>query len=1065
MEIYSNETLTAINLQLIGVIEFLPDATFVIGVDGKVMAWNRAIEEMTGVSKEDMIGKGDYAYAVPFYGDRRPHPADLLDKSDGDREGEFRHVKRKGNVLFAETYAPCLYGGKGGYIFAAAGPLFDAQGRRTGAVESIRDVTERKEAEEALRRSEGKYRELVENANSIILRRDSTGKVTFFNEFAQRFFGYSEEEILGKNVVGTIVPLVESTTGRDLKRMIEDIGRDPGRYAANVNENMRRNGERVWIAWTNKPVRGENGRIVEVLCVGNDITELKRARDELFNSRQMLQSVLDNIPQRVFWKDRDSVLLGCNKSLALDAGYTDPGELVGKSIYEASLSAATADHFRADDLEVMETGRAKLNYEELKIKADGSQAWLITSKLPMFDQDGQVIGVLGTYEDITERKRAQEALRESEERYRSAIENMGDVFYRTNERGELVMASPSAAGILGYDSVDNVRGRPVERFWMHPDEREKMLRAIRKDGVVRDYEITLKKKDGSPLSVALTSSFRKDDQGNILGVDGIFRDITERKRAEEERMRLATAVEQAAETIIITDTNWIIDYVNPAFTTMAGYESTEAIGEHLRLLKSDKHDRAFYRAIRKTLTKGHVWSGRLINKKKDGSLYETEATASPIRNKSGAIINYVSIHRDITRQVKLEKDLRQAQKMEAIGTLAGGIAHDFNNILTAIVGHAEIAGFKLAQADPVRRNLDQVLQASARAADLVKRILAFSRQAEQRRQPIPIVSVVKEAFKLLRPSLPSTIEIRDEISLSPEDGVIFADPTEIHQVLINLCTNAAHAMRASGGVLLIRLSYSAVGDCRHSPHPDLKPGRYVCLAVSDTGHGIDPAVMEKIFDPDFATKMTGEGTGLGLSVVQGIVRTYGGAITVESQPGQGTTFNVFLRSMEKQKPTGTEARESLCVGAERILFVDDEAILAELGKELLESLGYKVVTKTNSLEALETFRADPHGFDLVITDMTMPGLRGEELAREIIALRPGMPIILSTGYSEFINETQAREMGIREFVMKPYMAAGFADKIRKALKTHRRIERLRNSGIETNRGIARSIPESPKCLN
>jgi CheY-like chemotaxis protein len=278
-----------------------------------------------------------------------------------------------------------------------------------------------------------------------------------------------------------------------------------------------------------------------------------------------------------------------------------------------------------------------------------------------------------------------------------------------------------------------------------------------------------------------------------------------------------------------------------------------------------------------------------------------------------------------------------------------------NETLTAIVGHTEIARFTLAQADPVRHNLDQVLQASARATDLVKRILAFSRQTEQRRQPIPVVSVVKEAFKLLHPSLPSTIEIRDEISLSPEDGVVFADPTEIYQVLINLCTNAAHAMRAAGGVLLIRLSYSAVDDCRHSPHPDLKPGRYVCLAVSDTGYGIDPAVMEKIFDPYFTTKMTGEGTGLGLSVVQGIVRTYGGAITVDSQPGQGTTFNVFLRSMEKQKPTGTEARESLSVGAERILFVDDEAILAELGKELLGSLGCKVVTKTNSLEALETF--------------------------------------------------------------------------------------------------------------
>ncbi|MGO8942314.1 MAG: PAS domain S-box protein [Syntrophobacteraceae bacterium] len=1038
MEIYENETLNAIKLQLNGVIEFLPDPTFVIGVDGKVLSWNRAIEEMTGVPKEDMIGKGDYTYAVPFYGERRPHPADLLDMSDSELEAKFRHVKRKGNNLSAETYAPCLYGGKGGYIFSAAAPLFNAQGVRTGAVESIRDVTQRKEAEEALRRSEGKYRELVENANSIILRRDSRGRVTFFNEFAQRFFGYSEQEILGKNLVGTIVPPFESTTGRDLKRMIEDIGRDPGRYAVNVSENMRRNGERVWIAWTNKPVRDENGRIVEVLGVGNDITELKRARDELFNSRQMLQSVLDNIPQRVFWKDRNSVFVGCNKAFVLDCGYEEQSELVGKTDYEHA-SAATADLYRGDDREVMESGRPKINYEEPQIRPDGSQAWLITSKVPMFDRDGQVIGVLGTYEDITERKRGEEALRKSEERYRSVIENMGDVFYRTDKRGVVVMASPSAAGVLGYDSIDELQGKPVENFWMHPDERQEFMRSIRKDGVVRDREITLKKKDGSLLSGSVTSTYRKDDQGNILGVEGIFRDITERKRAEGERMRMATVIEQAAEGIIITDTNWIIDYVNPAFTTMTGYEDTEAIGEHLRILKSDKHDRAFYRDIRKTLTEGHVWSGRLTNKKKDGSLYETEVTASPVRNQSGAIINYVSIHRDITRQVKLEMDLRQSQKMEAIGTLAGGIAHDFNNILTAIVGHAEIARFTLEEADPVHRNLDQVLQASARAADLVKRILAFSRQTEQRRQPVLIVSIVREALKLLRPSLPTTIEIRDEISLSLEDGVIFADPTEIHQVLINLCTNAAYAMRASGGVLLIRLSYSAVDGCRHSPHPDLKPGRYVCLAVSDTGHGIEPAVMEKIFDPYFTTKMTGEGTGLGLSVIRGIVRAYGGAISVESTPGKGTTFNVFLPSMEKQIPTGTEARESLCVGAERILFVDDEAILAELGQELLGSLGYKVVTKTNSFEALETFRTDPQGFDLVITDMTMPGLRGEELAREIIALRPGMPIILCTGYSELINETQAREMGISEFVMKPYMAANLADTIRKALNTLRTI--------------------------
>jgi PAS domain S-box-containing protein len=1034
MEMYYSEALTAANLQLNDTIEFLPDATFVIGVDGKVVAWNRAIEEMTGVPKKDMIGKGDYAYAVPFCGERRPHLSDLLDKSDSDLEAKFRHVKRKGNVLFAETYAPCLYEGKGGYIFATAAPLFDAQGRRTGAVESIRDITEQKQAEETLRRSEEKYRELVENANSIILRMDRMGNVTFFNEFAQHFFGYSEQEILGKNVLGTIVPFVETTTGRVVKPMAEDIGRDPGRYAAKVFENMRRNGERVWIAWTNKPIFDQSGGLVEVLCIGNDITESERARDELFDSRQMLQSILDNIPQRVFWKDRNSILLGCNKAFALDRGYEDPGELVGKSTFEMHSSAENADLYRADDLEVMQTGRAKLKYEEQNIKADGSHGWLITSKVPMFDRDGQVNGILGTYEDITERKRVAEALREGEERYRSVIENMRDVFYRTNAGGKIVMFSPSAAALLGYGSLEEMRGKPVQSFWMYPDEREKMLCAIRKDGVVRDYEVTLKKKDGSPLSASLTSTFRTDDKGNVLGVEGVIRDITERKRAEEEHMRLVTAIEQAAESIIITDTNWIIEYVNPAFTAMAGYEGTEAVGNHLRLLKSDKHDQAFYRDIRETLKGGHVWSGRITNTRKDGSLYETEATASPIRNKSGAIINFVAIHRDISRQVKLEIDLRQAQKMQAIGTLAGGIAHDFNNILTAIVGYAEIARFSLEPEDPVRRNLDQVLKASARATDLVKRILAFSRQTEQKRQFVPIGSVVNEALKLLRPSLPTTVEIRHEIDMSPEDGVILVDPTEIHQVLMNLCTNAAHAMRADGGVLLVRLSSSAVDDCRQSFHPDLKPGRYVCLAVSDTGHGIDPAVKERIFDPYFTTKRVGEGTGLGLSVVQGIIRAYGGAITVQSQLGKGTTFNVFLRSMEKQTPTGTEAKEPLCNGAERILFVDDEVVLAELGKELLGSLGYKVVTSNNGLEALETFRADPLGFDLVITDMTMPGLRGEELAREIIALRSDMPIILCTGYSELINESQAREMGIREFVTKPYMAASFVHTIRKALK-------------------------------
>ncbi len=537
----SNKALTDVNRQLNDIIEFLPDATYVVGTDGKVIAWNRAIEEMTGVPKENIIGEGNYAYAVPFWGQKQPCLTDLLDKSEKDIKGRFSYIKKKGNILFAETYVPCLNGKKGGHVRLTAAPLFDARGRRTGAVESVRDITERKQAEEALRRSEEKYRELVENANSIILRMDKAGNVTFFNEFAQRFFGYSEKEILGKNVVGTIVPPVESTTGRDLKALIAEIGSDPGRYAANAIENMRRNGERVWFAWTNKPIFDQNGSVAEVLCIGNDVTERKKAQDELFESRQMLQSVLDNIPERVFWRDRNSVYIGCNKAFALEHGYSDQSEVAGKSIHELNPSE-NVERFLADDLKVIQTGEAKLDYEESLTRVNGSHALITASKVPMFDREGRIIGLLGTYEDITERKRAEIALRESEELWRSVIENIRDVFYRTDERRVFTLVSPSAAELLGLDSLDDILGANVDRFIMCPKQYAKMLNRMEEYGSVSDYELTLKKKDGSPIFVSTSCALRRDDKGTILGAEGILRDITERQRAAEERMRLVTAI-------------------------------------------------------------------------------------------------------------------------------------------------------------------------------------------------------------------------------------------------------------------------------------------------------------------------------------------------------------------------------------------------------------------------------------------------------------------------------------------------------------------------------------------
>ncbi len=518
------------------------------------------------------------------------------------------------------------------------------------------------------------------------------------------------------------------------------------------------------------------------------------------------------------------------------------------------------------------------------------------------------------------------------------------------------------------------------------------------------------------------------------GISVYFRDISQRKKAEEELIRLATAIEQTAEAVFITDTNWIILYVNPAFEVMSGYAKNEIIGQHTKILKSDAHDTAFYRLIRTTLEAGKVWSGRITSRRKDGSAFESEATDSPVRDAAGKIINYVGVSRDITVERRLERELRQAQKMEAIGTLAGGIAHDFNNILSIIIGFTEMAKMKLPASSPITENLQLVLDAGARATDLVKQILTFSRWKEQEKKPIQVASFVKEALKLMRPLLPTTIEIRREISIAPERAVVLMDPTEIQQVLMNLCTNAAHAMQEKGGTLSVRVS-ELVADTRLvSRHLDLKPGSYVCLSVSDTGIGMDASTVEKIFDPYFTTKEVGVGTGLGLSVVQGIIKGHQGAITVYSEPGKGTTFNVYLPSIGKRELPSIQNEGNFPPGDERILFVDDEKHMADLGVQMLTSFGYRVTAVTDSKEAFELFKKDTEAFDLVITDMTMPNLTGKELALEIKAIRPDCPIILCTGFSELINETKAKDSGIDAFLMKPYVAGDLVRIIHKILK-------------------------------
>jgi len=393
-----------------------------------------------------------------------------------------------------------------------------------------------------------------------------------------------------------------------------------------------------------------------------------------------------------------------------------------------------------------------------------------------------------------------------------------------------------------------------------------------------------------------------------------------REEAESSLMRLDAAINTIDETIIITDTQGIIQYVNPAFERTTGYSSDEALDANIHMLESGKHDQNFYQHMQQAVARGDIWKGRVVNKKKDGSLYDVEATLSCTRMEDGTVVNYITVQRDVTRELKLEQQYRQAQKMEAIGALAGGIAHDFNNILAAILGYTQIAIDTVKDRPATQKHLQAILKATERAGSLVKQILTFSRKTDQETKPVMPKLVIKEALKLLRASLPATIEIQQNLQ---SDSVVLADPTQIHQVIMNLCTNAGHAMQQQGGKIIISLEDFDLDNANTEQYPSLSPGGYLKLIITDTGSGIPPEIIERIFDPFFTTKPHGEGTGLGLSVVHGIIKSCKGDISVQSEMEKGTSFEIYLPVIKAEVPLATQEQTQLIPGTESILFIDD----------------------------------------------------------------------------------------------------------------------------------------------
>ncbi len=629
---------------------------------------------------------------------------------------------------------------------------------------------------------------------------------------------------------------------------------------------------------------------------------------------------------------------------------------------------------------------------------------------------------------------AHQSLQTSEAKYKDLYDHANDIIFTCDLKGNFMTASERAAELFLPPGVA-VEELSIDQI-LAPDSLARavgLLGRAASDGPDpaggQPWEFEARSKDGAPVFVEVKTRLIRED-GVITGVHGIAREITQRKKLEEEQAKLLSAVERAGEGIFMLNLERCYSYVNEAFGSIYGYTQEELAGKSAATTRSDRVSKEFHDSLWAELVAGNTWCGRQTRKRKDGALVEVETTIAPIRNASGNIIHYVGVDRDITERVQMERRLRETQKMEAIGTLAGGIAHDFNNMLAIIIGNAEIALDDIEEEGP-RANLAQILKASKRAKDLTKQILTFSRKAGSGRHSLKLTPLIKETYKLLRGTMPTTIHM--DLDIRTDADTVLADPSQMQQVLINLATNAAYAMRKRGGSLTINLDDVELAQAHQMTDSELPAGKYAKLTVADTGSGMTEEVRGRIFEPFFTTKGPSRGTGMGLAVVYGIVKNHGGEIAVESKPGQGSVFSVFLPLSEI--PAGGAGQEQGYAqgGKERILLVDDEPSVLQAAAQTLRRLGYTVTSAGSGAEAWQLFQKEPSGFDLVITDQVMPDLTGIRLARKMLKTRRDLPVILFTGYSEATAAEAARAAGIREFVMKPIDKQEAAKTIRRVL--------------------------------
>lgn len=1057
----AGERLASSERKFRAVFENASDALFLIERDVCIDC-NPAAERLLGCGRERIIQARIEDFSPPTQPDGQPSRDKAASKNRAALAGQPQ--------LFQWQYRRA-----GGALVATEVNLsrVEIEGRPV-VLAVVREISEARHMAEALVESEKTLRQVAETVREVFWIRDTRSRqILYINPAYEELWGRSCQSLYDQPE-----SFLDSVHPEDRDRVVEALQtqRQGEELFDQEYRIVRPDGEVRWVWARTFPVRNDRGDIYRLVGVAEDITPRKQAEAALAETQELLASFVEHTPAEIFISDVAGRMLLVNRAWEQFFGRRRE-EALGRPVDEIFPPHLAAD-FMATTRTVIDTA-APLAFERMLPGPDGSAHYFEVIKFPILDPAGGVKGVGGITLDVTGRKQAEAQLlrrnRELDLLNRVIAVSAGaletEVILSTVCR-ELVLAFDVAVAMASL--LDQTRSHIRVAAEYRADSRKpselnrtvpvstamlwQQLQALKQPLAVADIRADPRLSQhrqlidlhGVAAILVLPLMVEGEMIGNLTLADNKPRQFSDeeidlaqsvtnqvagalaRVRLAQVQQQLSAAIEEAGETIVITDTAGTIVYVNPAFERITGYSQAEALGQNPRMLKSGRHDEVFYRQLWATLQSGEAWHGHLINRKKDGSLYTEEATISPVYGQGGVIVNYVAVKRDVTRELRREEQLRQAQKMEAVGRLAGGVAHDFNNLLTAISGYT---GLLLARfpnpADPIRQDLEQIQKAGERAASLTRQLLAFSRKQVLQPEVIDLNGTVADMDDMLRRLLGEDIDIRTD--LAPGLGRVLADRGQLEQVILNLAVNARDAM-PGGGRLTIETANVVLDEAYAGQQVEVRPGPYVRLAVSDTGAGMGPEVLSYLFEPFFSTKGQ-QGTGLGLATVHGIIKQSGGHIDVYSEQGYGTTFNVYLPRLEEDpavRPQGM-AWPAIPGGTETILVVEDEGRVRELVTRALEGRGYTVFAASSPDEALQIGRQEPGPIHLLLTDVIMPGMNGRALAEQLTLIRPKIKVLYMSGYTDSaIIHHGVLEPGVA-FIQKPFSLAAIAVKVRETL--------------------------------